>query len=172
MSTRSNIVLIGMPGAGKSTVGVLLAKRLAMGFVDTDVTLQRTAGATLQQLIAREGPRQFLEREASHIAALNAENTVIATGGSVVYSERAMAHLEATGRVVYLEVPLPILQTRLENLDARGVVTLRPGQTLAEIADERLPLYETHAEFTVPCDASPPEVLVQRILAVCDRTLS
>lgn len=144
-----NVVLIGMPGAGKSTIGVLLAKALARQFVDTDLLLQGAAGAPLHELLARHGRDGFRALEERQILALTARATVIATGGSVVYSPAAMAHLRTLGPIVYLEVPLATLQQRLGDLRARGVV-MAPGQTLAALHAERVPLYRQYAELTVP----------------------
>jgi shikimate kinase len=145
-----NVVLIGMPGAGKSTVGVLLAKALARQFVDTDLLLQAAGGAPLHKLLADLGTAGFRALEERQILALTARDTVIATGGSVVYSAPAMAHLRTLGRLVYLELPLATLQQRLGDLRARGVV-MAPGQTLAALYAERVPLYRQYAELTVPC---------------------
>ncbi|MDO5378709.1 MAG: shikimate kinase [Clostridia bacterium] len=141
----SNIVLIGMPGCGKSTVGVLLAKALGMSFVDTDVVLQAREGQKLQKMIDRIGVDAFLRREEETVLRLNCEKTVIATGGSVVYGARAMAHLHAHGKVIYIRVPYQEIERRLSNLATRGV-TLREGQTLRNLYDERVPLYEAQAD--------------------------
>lgn len=141
----SNIVLIGMPGCGKSTVGVLLAKVLGLSFVDTDVVLQAQEGQKLQTMIDEIGVDAFLRKEEETIARLNCEKTVIATGGSVVYGKRAMAHLHAHGRVIYIRLPYEEIEKRLSNLATRGV-TLRRGQTLRNLYDERVPLYEAQAD--------------------------
>lgn len=141
----SNIVLIGMPGCGKSTVGVLLAKALGMSFVDTDVVLQAREGRKLQTMIDEIGVDAFLRREEEAIVRLNCEKTVIATGGSVVYGARAMTHLHAHGKVIYIRLPYAEIERRLSNLATRGV-TLREGQTLRDLYDERVPLYEAQAD--------------------------
>ena len=145
---RSNIVLIGMPGSGKSTVGVLLAKALGYDFVDTDLLIQLREGCTLEELLRRKGIDAFLDIEGEVCAALEAENTVIATGGSAVYREHAMERLRADGRLVYLQVELPELTRRLSDLVGRGVA-LREGQTLADLYTERIALYERWADLTV-----------------------
>ena len=145
---RSNIVLIGMPGSGKSTVGVLLAKALGYDFVDTDLLIQLREGCTLEELLRRKGIDAFLDIEGEVCAALEAENTVIATGGSAVYREHAMERLRADGRLVYLQVELPELTRRLSDLAGRGVA-LREGQTLADLYTERIALYERWADLTV-----------------------
>jgi shikimate kinase len=145
---RSNIVLIGMPGSGKSTVGVLLAKALGYDFVDTDLLIQLREGCTLEELLRRKGIDAFLDIEGEVCAALEAENTVIATGGSAVYREHAMERLRADGRLVYLQVELPELTRRLSDLAGRGVA-LREGQTLEDLYTERIALYERWADLTV-----------------------
>ena len=121
-----------MPGVGKSTVGVLLAKQLGMGFIDTDIVIQSAQGRTLAQIIAREGISGFLEIEATHLLALNLDHHVIATGGSAVYSQTAMTHLAQNGTIVFLDLPLPHLRQRLSDLDDRGV-TRKPGQNLDDL---------------------------------------
>jgi shikimate kinase len=163
-SGPGNLVLIGMPGVGKSTVGVLLAKATGRDFVDTDVLVQAREGASLPELIAKHGPAGFLALEERHVCSLRAERTVIATGGSVVYGERAMAHLRRLGTLVHLELPPGALEARAGSLAARGVVS-RPGQDLAALYQERAPLYRRWAEYTVDADASHEEV-VRRIAAL------
>ncbi|MGN0777166.1 MAG: shikimate kinase [Candidatus Ventricola sp.] len=150
-----NIVLIGMPGCGKSTVGVLLAKALGMAFVDTDVVFQAKEGRKLQQIIEEIGIDAFLAREEEAILSLCCDKTVIATGGSVVYGQRAMKHLHERGVVVYIRLPYQEIERRLSNLATRGV-TLRKGQTLSDLYDERIPLYEKEADVVL--DASDLEI--------------
>ena len=143
-----NIVLIGMPGCGKSTVGVLLAKALGMHFADTDVVFQAREGRKLQRIIDEIGIDGFLKKEEEVILDFSAENTVIATGGSVVYGKRAMEKLHRDGTVVYIRLPFSEIERRLSNLATRGV-TLRNGQTLADLYDERIPLYEKEADIVL-----------------------
>lgn len=143
-----NIVLIGMPGAGKSTVGVLLAKVLGYDFVDTDLLIQLREGCRLEDILRQEGIDGFLDIEGEVCASLAAEKTVIATGGSVIYREEAMRRLSEKGLVVYLQVDLDVLTARLSDLRERGVA-LREGQTLADLYAERIVLYERWAEVTV-----------------------
>ncbi|MED9822578.1 MAG: shikimate kinase [Christensenellales bacterium] len=150
-----NVVLIGMPGCGKSTVGVLLAKALGMAFVDTDVVFQAKEGRKLQQIIEEIGVDAFLAREEEAILDLRCKDTVVATGGSVVYGRRAMAHLHAGGTVIYIRLPYAEIERRLSNLATRGV-TLRPGQTLRDLYDERIALYEREADIVL--DASSLEI--------------
>ena len=142
----ANIVLIGMPGCGKSTVGVLLASALHMDFVDTDIVLQEQQGKKLQTIIDAVGNDAFLKIEEDCICGLEYNNTVIATGGSVVYGKKAMRHLHENGLVVYIRLPYEEIERRLSNLATRGV-TLKKGQTLHSLYDERIPLYEAEADY-------------------------
>lgn len=146
--TRTNLILIGMPGAGKSTVGVVLAKRLGLGFVDTDLLIQMRTGKLLQETIDHEGLTAFRSLEEQALVEFNVCNAVVATGGSAVYSEAAMQHLGEIGTIVFLDVPLNELEERLHNMESRGLV-IDPGSSLADLHAERLPLYRRWAEFTV-----------------------
>ena len=150
---KSNVVLIGMPGAGKSTVGVVLAKILNKGFLDADLLIQSQCGETLQALIDEKGADGFIQVENDVLSGINAENTVIATGGSAVYSDDAMRHLASIGTVVYLEISYESLVSRLSDLHERGVV-LRGGisMSLRELYEERRPLYERYAGISVNVD--------------------
>lgn len=145
---KTNIVLIGMPGCGKSTVGVVLAKTLGYGFIDSDLLIQAEEGRLLCEIIEQEGTERFNEIEERVNASIRAEKTVIATGGSVVYGEKAMEHLKETGTVVYLKLPLEDVAERLGDLTRRGV-SLRPEQTLANLYEERTPLYEKYADIVI-----------------------
>ena len=145
---RNNIVLIGMPGVGKSTLGVVLAKELGYQFVDSDLLIQRQENRLLREIIEQDGVDGFLMIEDQVNASLETERAVIATGGSVVYGNSAMEHLREIGRVVYLQLPYPELEKRLGNLHNRGVV-LRDGQTLRSIYEERGILYEKYADIVV-----------------------
>ena len=167
MATTNNIVLIGMPGVGKSTIGVLLAKALSRDFIDTDVSIQATQGRRLQDIINSEGLDAFLTREENVILALDVTNTVIATGGSAVYSDRAMDHLKQAGTVVYLRLPLSDLEARITDMDSRGVV-IEPWQSLADLYHERLPLYQHFADVTVDCPGLRQDQVVSRIVAQLD----
>ena len=148
---KDNIILIGMPGAGKSTVGVVLAKRLGYAFVDSDLVIQDTYGKLLHELIDEYGVEGFWKLENDVNAALVRNKSVIATGGSAVYGKEAMEHLRRIGTVVYLKLSYEEIDDRLGDLNARGV-TLMPGQTLKELYEERIPLYEKYAHITVECD--------------------
>ncbi|MDE6619879.1 MAG: shikimate kinase [Lachnospiraceae bacterium] len=146
-----NIVLIGMPGAGKSTVGVVLAKNMGMSFLDSDLVIQEREGKKLHELIEEHGMEGFLEIEGHVNASLNPKTAVIATGGSAVYSEEAMAHLRSIAMICYLKLPYQSIEERLGDLTERGVV-LREGETLHELYEERVPLYEKYANITVECE--------------------
>jgi shikimate kinase len=146
----SNIVLIGMPGSGKSTVGVLLAKYLGLDFVDTDILICRREKTTLQDILDTQGLDAFLAAEDAAVRSRGYEDCVVATGGSVVLSDDAMAHLAQNATIVFLDVALPVLQQRITNLESRGIA-FAPGQTLADIYDQRLPLYRRWADVTIRC---------------------
>ena len=148
LTPAHNVVLIGMPGAGKSTLGVLLAKAIGYDFIDTDLVIQRKAGMRLGSYLASRGYQALRQLEAEVICALDHAGTVIATGGSAVYSQAAMQHLRANGRVVYLQCALEVLDQRIASMDERGIAA-PSGQTLADVQAERIPLYEQFAEITV-----------------------
>jgi shikimate kinase len=160
-----NIVLIGMPGVGKSTVGILLAKVMARPFLDTDVYIQVQEGRRLQDIIDTDGIAKFCEVEERHVMSLDCRGHVIATGGSVVYSDRAMQHLRSSGAIVHLDASLALLERRLTSLGTRGVVMM-PGQTLADLYRQRQPLYRRHAGATVQCDGLTHDEVVEKIIAV------
>jgi len=143
-----NIILTGMPGSGKSTTGVVLAKTLGRAFIDTDLVIQERTGRFLQEVIDTDGPEAFLEIEEEAVLALERRNAVIATGGSVVLIPRAMEHLRETGIVIYLEISYDGMERRLEDISSRGVVLL-PGQDLRAMYRERVPLYTKYADITV-----------------------
>jgi len=157
-----NIVLIGMPGAGKSTCGVLLAKSLSRGFLDTDVYIQAREGGRLQRIIDARGTAEFCRIEVAHVLSLSRRGCVIATGGSVVYSPAAMAHLSSSGVIVYLKLALAELEKRLSNMDSRGVV-MAAGQTLRGLFEERRPLYERYADAAIDCTGLSHEEVVRGI---------
>jgi shikimate kinase len=154
MSNNSfrNVILIGMPAVGKSTVGVLLAKRLGFAFIDTDIIIQTREGRRLQNIIDDKGMGAFCHKEEQHILTLDTDAHVIATGGSVVYGAKAMAHLKALGIIVHMDLNPYKLQKRLSNLSSRGVV-MTPGQDLSSLYRERNPLYLRYADLTIDCDS-------------------
>lgn len=145
----SNVILIGMSGAGKSTLGVLLAKALGKHFVDTDILIQQSTGKLLQEIIDSEGTARFLEIEEEILSSQALTNTVIATGGSAVYSDKAMKALKQNGIAVYLKVEFDALAKRLSNITTRGIV-FKGSADLQAVYAERLPLYEQYADITVP----------------------
>jgi len=159
----TNIILIGMPGAGKSTVGVILAKALGKTFIDTDIVIQEDSGRLLQEIIDTEGPRAFLEIEESTILSRHFANAVIATGGSVVFSTRAMEHLKSGGVVMYLKVSFEEMEKRLRNITTRGIVLIA-GQGLREMYDQRVPLYEKYADRTIDCSDKDFETVVRKVI--------
>ena len=147
---RDNIVLIGMPGAGKSTLGIVLAKILCMDFVDADLLIQQSCDKSLQRLIDTLGPDAFIEIENQVLSEMSFEHSVIATGGSAIYSDAAMKHLGEIGRIVYLKISFDELKRRLADFSDRGVVMKGGiGMSLRDLYDERLPLYEKYADITV-----------------------
>ena len=163
MKTGDNIILIGMPGVGKSTIGVLLAKRLKLAFLDTDIYIQTREGKSLQELIQLHGASGFCDLEGDYIVSLSATASVIATGGSVVYIHTAMEHLQASGQIVHLDLALNRLQKRLDDIDARGVV-IGPDQQLGDLYAERQPLYAKYADITIATDGLSPDQVVGQII--------
>ncbi len=161
-AVKTNLTLIGMPGAGKSTIGVILAKNLGLGFIDTDVLIQSNRRKTLQQILDHSGHLALRAIEEEEICALDVSAHVIATGGSAVYSERAMAHLGAMSIIVFLEVSLAEIERRIRNFATRGIAKARE-QTFAQLFDERQILYRRYAELTVTCDGRDQEELAAAI---------
>ena len=159
----SNIILIGMPGAGKSTCGVLAAKLLLKNFFDTDLLIQNLEGKSLQAIIDEKGTDYFQSAEEKAIRSLDINGTVIATGGSVVYSEKAMEHLRSLGKIIYLHLDYETMKGRIRNVSTRGLV-LRNGSTLKDMYDERLPLYEKYAEKIVICDGNTAQETAEKIV--------
>ena len=160
---HSNIVLIGMPGAGKSTVGVILAKKTTRDFVDTDVLIQMSQGRTLQDIVDRDGYAVLRTIEEDILLGLSVQNHVIATGGSAVYSDRAMAHLRSNGVIIFLDVELATLESRVRDFSTRGLAR-RPEQSFAELFDERFKLYTRHADIVIKSDGMTQEQVCERII--------
>ena len=157
-----NIVLIGMPGAGKSTVGVILAKVLGMSFIDSDLLIQEQEGMLLKDIIKKKGQQGYLEIENQVNRDISVQNTVIATGGSVVYCAEAMENFREKAKVVYIKLGYNTVSRRLGNIRQRGVV-LRDGQTLLDLYNERCPLYEKYAHITVEAEGLGIEELMEKI---------
>jgi shikimate kinase len=162
MQPGHNVILVGMPGVGKSTVGVLLAERLGLGFLDTDIELQAREGRKLQQIIAAKGLDGFRRIEEETILSLSVRSHVVSTGGSVVYSVKAMEHLKRLGRVCHLDIEPRLLRDRLDNIDIRGIV-MAPGQSIESLYQERYPLYMQYADITVSSGNLTLSRLLERI---------
>ena len=158
-----NIILIGMPAVGKSTVGVVVAKRLGYNFIDTDILIQEHTGKLLREIIAEQGPDGFLKIEDEINAKVNVEKTVVSPGGSVVYCENAMKHYKEIGKILYLKVSYETISRRLKNAKKRGVV-LRDGQTLEDLYNERVRLFEKYADITVCEDGCSLEETIDNVL--------
>ncbi|MEZ5529872.1 MAG: shikimate kinase [Porticoccaceae bacterium] len=159
---KDNIVLIGMPGTGKSTVGLLLAKTLGKDFVDSDILIQVREGKTLQQIMDENDYLHLRQIEEQVLTDILGRNLVIATGGSAVYSEVAMEHLANNGTIVYLDTPLTVLRQRIRDYDTRGIAR-RPDQSFEELFAERTALYRRYADITVPGDLDTPDQVVAAI---------
>lgn len=159
----NNIIFIGMPAAGKSTVGVVIAKRIGYRFIDTDLLIQEQEGMLLREIIDRQGIEKFLEIEDQANAKVEAEKAVIAPGGSVIYCDNAMRHYKEIGKIVYLQASFETINNRLKNVRNRGVV-LREGQTLQALYNERVPLFEKYADITVCEDGYDLGETVEHVL--------
>ena len=162
MEQKNNIVLIGMPGVGKSTIGVILAKVLGFRFVDADLLIQEQEGKLLREIIEEKGTEGFIQVENRVNASIRADRSIIATGGSVVYGKEAMQHLKEIGTVVYLKVSYAVLEKRLADIKGRGVV-LKEGQTLETLFEERSKLYEQYADIEISEEGLNVEQTVERL---------
>lgn len=162
---KDNIILIGMPGVGKSTVGVILAKMLGYTFVDADIVIQNREKRLLKDIIREEGVDGFIEIENRINSEIEGERCIIATGGSVVYGKQAMEHYQKNGRILYLKIDYETMAGRLHNIKGRGVV-LREGQSLQDIYDERCPLYEKYADMTVEENDLNVEQTIEKIMEI------
>jgi len=161
--SNSNIVLIGMPGSGKSTIGVILAKRSSHDFVDTDLLIQSAAQRSLQDILDQDGYLRLRELEEEALLTLDMHNHVISTGGSAVYSAPAMEHLKRNGICVYLNVSLDTLRSRIADYETRGIAR-RPDQSFEDLFEERTRLYRQYADITVDGDGLTQEAVCSEIL--------
>ena len=161
---KTNLILIGMPGCGKSTCGVLAAKALCKRFVDTDLLIQDKEGLSLQEILNAKGAAYFSEAESHVLQELSAQNSIISTGGSAVYYEDAMKHLKERGTVIYLRISLEEMLSRIRNITTRGIL-LKPGETVQEMYNARVPLYEKYADRVIDCDDLTAE---QAVAAICE----
>ncbi len=159
----NNIILIGMPASGKSTIGVVIAKRMGYQFIDTDLLIQEREGKLLRQIIEEEGAEGFLAIEDRVNREVKAEKTVISPGGSVVYCEKAMKHYQEIGTVVYLQVPFATIDERINSAAGRGVV-LREGQTLKDLYEERVPLFENYADIVVKTEGQSLDESIEAVI--------
>ncbi len=166
---KTNITLIGMPASGKSTVGVLLAKRLGYSFVDADIVIQEKTGKLLKEIIAEQGTDGFLKVEEEVNSELNVERSVIAPGGSVIYGPKAMEHLKEISVVVYLKLSYEDVKMRLGDLKDRGVA-LKDGMTLKDLYDERIPLYEKYADITIDETGKTAGVIVDELRTMMEHS--
>ncbi|MEZ5523584.1 MAG: shikimate kinase [Pseudomonadales bacterium] len=164
MDPKSSIILVGMPGAGKSTLGVLLAKELGLDFLDTDVSIQVHEGRSLQDIMDAEGYMRLREIEEMVLLKTDASGKVISTGGSAVYSDAGMQHLKAQGKVIFLDVTLDELRKRIHNFDTRGIAR-RPDQSFEALFEERCALYNKYADIRIDCNGFSPAELLDKIQA-------
>ncbi len=162
MDKKTNIVLIGMPGSGKSTVGRILSKRTGMSQVDTDVLIERSENMKLQDIIDKKGLERFAQIEEAVLLELDLENYIVSTGGSAVYYPGAMEHLKRSSTIVYLKTPLSKLLSNIKNMDSRGI-SVKPGQTFEDLYNERCPLYEKYADVTVSTEGLIPPSIAAKI---------
>lgn len=160
-----NIILIGMPGVGKSTVGVVLAKTMGLSFVDTDLLIQQREEALLQDLINTKGMEAFLDLEEQAVLSIDGDDLVIATGGSVVYREKAMEHLKTLGKIIYLKQHYKVIERRVKNIKTRGIA-MTSNKTLLDVYWERKVLYEKYADIIIPCRHKSVERIVKGIVTI------
>lgn len=163
---KSNITLIGMPGAGKSTIGIILAKVLSFGFLDTDILIQINQQKSLQQIIDESDHFNLRKIEEEEILKINMVNHIIATGGSAVYSEKAMNHLKSISTVIFLKVGYEEITRRIHNVSTRGIAK-SADQTLSDLYNERQILYKKYAELTFDCNALDQEEIAEKISREC-----
>jgi len=160
---KDNIVLIGMPGAGKSTIGVLLAKAMTYNFIDTDISIQQREKKQLYKIIEENGLDAFIDIENTVLSRLEVDGCIIATGGSAVYGREAMEHLRSIGTVVYIRLSLDEIKRRIKDIKTRGIA-MKKGNALEDVYAERVPLYEKYADIIVDCEGTTIEECVEKIL--------
>ena len=160
---KDNIVLIGMPGCGKSTLGVVLAKTLNKDFIDVDLMIQAREKKKLHRIIEEKGLDYFNRVENDVGMSVSAENAVISTGGSMIFGREAMAHLKSIGTVVYLRLPLDTIKKRIRNFATRGI-SMKPGETLDDIFAVRSPLYEKYADIAIDCADTTFEENLEKVI--------
>ena len=158
-----NIVLIGMPGSGKSTIGVLLAKSLLMDFIDTDLIIQKEYSSSLSEIISNRGLLEFKQIENECLSKVKCDNTVVATGGSAVYGEQAMQNLLNNAKIVFLSLEPSEIENRISNIKTRGIA-MQEGTTITDLYNERMPLYVKYADVTIDCKNKTPEDCVYEII--------
>jgi shikimate kinase len=159
---KPNVTLIGMPGSGKSTVGIILSKKLSLGFIDTDIMIQMSQGQSLQEIIEASGYLHLREIEERELLKISVQHYVIATGGSAVYSDKAMSHLRDLSHIVFLEVDYDTCRKRIHNFETRGIAK-SDTQTFRNLYDERQLLYRKYAELTVDCNTRDQEEIAEEI---------
>lgn len=162
---KNNIILIGMPGAGKSTVGVLLAKAINYEFLDTDIVIQKENGKKLYEIINEKGLEEFLKIENETLSRVEASNTVIATGGSAIFGQEAMEHLREIGHIVYIKLSCEEIIRRVNNIKTRGIA-MKKGKTMEDVYRERVPLYEKYADIIVDGENTTIEEAVEKIARI------
>lgn len=161
----NNIILIGMPGCGKSTLGVILAKTLGYDFTDTDLIIQKNEGRKLYEIINEDGLDFFIDCEKRAVCTLFGDDTVIATGGSVVLNEGTMRYLKAMGTVVYIKLPCDVIEKRINNISTRGIV-MSKNESIRDIYRERTPLYESYADITVEPENDNVEKTIEKLINI------
>ncbi len=160
---KTNLTLIGMPGAGKSTTGIILAKNLGLGFIDTDILIQINQQQRLQEIIDTKGYLDLRMVEEKEILKINIENHVISTGGSVAYSEKAMIHLQSISKIIFLEADFEVLEKRINNFATRGIARAE-NQTFKELFKERQILYKKYADFIINCNDLTQDIAAEQII--------
>lgn len=166
---KNNLTLIGMPGSGKSTVGIILAKNLGLGFIDTDVLIQINQQRVLQEIMNQSGYLGLRAIEEAEILKINIDNHVIATGGSAVYSEKAMTHLKRISTLIFLEATLDVIQLRIRNFDTRGIAKAQ-NQSFKALFEERQLLYQKHAHIRIDCNTLDQDRLAEKIVIALEKT--